>query len=70
MIKPAEIREVKECDKFETTMMAYTAVMVPITDFLTGVLSALVLYAVARKVFPNASAPKEEPAADIYEPAH
>jgi hypothetical protein len=25
-------------------MMVYTAVMVPMTDFLTGVLSALVLY--------------------------
>jgi len=29
----------------------YTAFMVPLTDFLTGVLSALVIYFVVRKVF-------------------
>ena len=32
-------------------LMVYTAVMVPLTDFLTGVLSALVIYAVLRKKF-------------------
>jgi SulP family sulfate permease len=28
--------------------MSYTAVMVPVTDFLTGVLSALIIYFVSR----------------------
>jgi SulP family sulfate permease len=32
-------------------MMIYTAVMVPMTDFLTGVLSALVIYFVLKNVF-------------------
>lgn len=53
MIKPSEIREVKSTGRFETAMMIYTAVLVPLTDFLTGVLSALILYYVARKLFPN-----------------
>jgi sulfate permease, SulP family len=46
MIKPAEIREVWAQGPLEAGIMVYTAVMVPVTDFLTGVLSALVLYAV------------------------
>jgi DNA-binding HxlR family transcriptional regulator len=29
--------------------MVYTAVMVPVTDFLTGVLSALVLYGLLKR---------------------
>jgi SulP family sulfate permease len=49
MVKPAEIREIVSEGRFETAMMAYTAVMVPVTDFLTGVLSALVLYFVLRR---------------------
>lgn len=57
MIKPAEIREVMTTGRFETLMMVYTAVMVPVTDFLTGVLSALILYALARRCFPNLTAP-------------
>jgi len=35
MIKPAEIKEIKHAGKFEFSMMIYTAVMVPMTDFLT-----------------------------------
>jgi MFS superfamily sulfate permease-like transporter len=53
MIKPAEIREVIATSRFDTFMMAYTAIMVPMTDFLTGVLSALILYYAARKVVPG-----------------
>jgi SulP family sulfate permease len=51
MIKISEIREVRNHGKFELVMMLYTAVMVPVTDFLTGVLSALVLYFLAKYVF-------------------
>lgn len=51
MIKPAEIREIKHLGKFEFAMMIYTAIMVPVTDFLTGVLSALIIYFVAKAVF-------------------
>jgi SulP family sulfate permease len=48
MIKPSEITEVRHSGRFEALMMVYTAVMVPMTDFLTGVLSALILYAIVR----------------------
>ena len=51
MIKPSEIKEIKHAGKFEFWMMIYTAVMVPMTDFLTGVLSALVIYFVLKLVF-------------------
>lgn len=53
MIKPVEIREVKHSGNFELAMMIYTAVMVPLTDFLTGVLSALVIYFVVKKFMPG-----------------
>ncbi len=51
MIKPSEIKEVKKEGKFETSIMLYTAVMVPLTDFLTGVLSALIIYYLVTKLF-------------------
>jgi sulfate permease, SulP family len=53
MIKPAEIKEVKRTGKFELAMLVYTAVMVPLTDFLTGVLSAMILYYIIVKFFPQ-----------------
>jgi SulP family sulfate permease len=51
MIKPSEIKEIKSHGKFEFAMMVYTAVMVPLTDFLTGVLSALIIYFVVKYAF-------------------
>lgn len=51
MIKVKEIKEIKHLGKFEFSMMVYTAVMVPLTDFLTGVLSALIIYFVVNKFF-------------------
>jgi MFS superfamily sulfate permease-like transporter len=51
MIKPAEIREVLRGNRFHSALMVYTAVMVPVTDFLTGVLSALVIYGVGAPFF-------------------
>ena len=51
MIKPSEIKEIKHAGKFEFSMMIYTAVMVPVTDFLTGVLSALIIYFVVKYAF-------------------
>ncbi|MBX3187481.1 MAG: SulP family inorganic anion transporter [Labilithrix sp.] len=47
MVKKAEILEVwKHAGRFHTGLMIYTAVMVPMTDFLTAVLSALGIYVV------------------------
>lgn len=51
MIKPSEIKEIKHLGKFEFSMMLYTAVMVPLTDFLTGVLSALIIYFIVKYFF-------------------
>lgn len=58
MIKPAEIKEVKHAGKFEFAMLVYTAIMVPVTDFLTGVLSALIIYFIVQKAFMRNKAPK------------
>jgi MFS superfamily sulfate permease-like transporter/nucleotide-binding universal stress UspA family protein len=55
MIKPAEIREVLEHNKFHSALMIFTAIMVPITDFLTGVLSALVIYGLLYRFFDKSS---------------
>lgn len=62
MVKPAEIREVARQGKFELAMMVYTAVMVPLTDFLTGVLSALAIYAVCKRL---AAARRSSPALEV-----
>lgn len=51
MVKKQEIREVLERGRFHTVLLVYTAVAVPMTDFLTGVLSALGLYLVLRRFF-------------------
>jgi len=51
MIKPSEIREVWQHGKFHAALMVYTAIMVPLTDFLVGVLSALIIYALLFKFF-------------------
>jgi MFS superfamily sulfate permease-like transporter len=62
MVKPAEIKEVWMKDRFHAGLMVYTAVMVPLTDFLTGVLSALIIYAVLYRFF-------EKPAAETKQDA-
>jgi SulP family sulfate permease len=46
MVKPAEIREVLAHNGFHIGLMVYTAVMVVVTDFLTGVLTAIILWAI------------------------
>ena len=51
MIKVGEIRHVWASSRFHAGLMIYTAVMVPLTDFLTGVLSALILYAILQRFF-------------------
>lgn len=46
MVKPAEVTEVLHMGRGHTALMIYTAATVIVTDFLTGVLSALVIYGV------------------------
>ena len=65
MFKPAEIKEVLNHNKFHAGLMVYTAIMVPMTDFLTGVLSALILYAVLFKFLDKPVKREEEHLAEI-----
>jgi SulP family sulfate permease len=51
MIKVSEITEIRNHGKFEIAIMLYTAIMVPVTDFLTGVLSALIIYFLVKYIF-------------------
>ncbi len=50
MVKPSEVTEVLHMGRGHTALMIYTAAMVIVTDFLTGVLSALVIFAVWKLV--------------------
>ena len=65
MINVKEVRHVLAGSRFHALLMAYTAVMVPITDFLTGVLSALVIYGVLHRFFEPAGEPQLEPASTV-----
>jgi SulP family sulfate permease len=51
MVNLAEIIEVEKKGRFEFIMMIYTAVMVPATDFFTGVLSALIIYFTTKYIY-------------------
>ncbi|MEK7484319.1 MAG: SulP family inorganic anion transporter [Planctomycetota bacterium] len=63
MINPNEIRHVFQNGKYDAFLMTYTAVMVPLTDFLTGVLSALAIYAIGN-YFTQSPAPESRPSVD------
>src|SRR5262245_16745453 len=49
MVKPAEVKQVFAHNAFHVALMIYTAAAVIVTDFLTGVLTATVLYALLFK---------------------
>jgi MFS superfamily sulfate permease-like transporter len=51
MVKRAEVAQVFAHNRFHVGLMAYTAIMVVVTDFLTGVLSAVVIYALLYRFF-------------------
>jgi SulP family sulfate permease len=51
MVKPAEVAQVFAHNRFHIALMVYTAVMVIVTDFLTGVLSAVIIYGVLYRFF-------------------
>lgn len=62
MVKPAEVREVLAQSGFHISLMVYTAVMVVFTDFLTGVLSAIVIWAALGRFFDKPRTAVEEAA--------
>jgi sulfate permease, SulP family len=45
MVKPAEVKEALAMSRLHVGLMIFTAAMVVVTDFLTGVLSAIAIYA-------------------------
>ncbi len=67
MVKPAEVKEALAMNKFHIGLMIYTAVMVVITDFLTGVLSAIAIYAAGYLIGKKMGARQEE---EATEPAY
>jgi len=65
MVKKAEILEVWHgAGRFHTALMIYTAIMVPMTDFLTAVLSALGIFIVFGRFFDKKPATQETPASE------
>jgi MFS superfamily sulfate permease-like transporter len=59
MVKPTEVKQVFAHNWFHIVLMIYTAVAVIVTDFLTGVLTAMVLYAVLVKFLDKPAAKAE-----------
>jgi MFS superfamily sulfate permease-like transporter/carbonic anhydrase/acetyltransferase-like protein (isoleucine patch superfamily) len=55
--KHAIMEVIKHAGGFHVALMIYTAVMVPATDFLTAVLSALILFAVFGRFFKKPAGP-------------
>jgi MFS superfamily sulfate permease-like transporter len=53
MVKPAEVSQVFAHGRFHVALMIYTAAMVVVTDFLTGVLTALLIYAATYRFAPK-----------------
>lgn len=51
MVKPAEVRQVLAHNTFHLSLMVYTAAMVIMTDFLTGVLTAIIIWGVGTRYF-------------------
>jgi MFS superfamily sulfate permease-like transporter len=51
MVKPAEVKQVLAHNGFHVSLMVYTAIMVVVTDFLTGVLSAIIIWGVLARFF-------------------
>ena len=72
MVKAGEVREVIRHNRIHVALMLYTAVMVIVTDFLTGVLSAIVLYAALKRFLdspalsPDTTIPPVEELAGSY----
>jgi MFS superfamily sulfate permease-like transporter len=51
MVKPAEVKQVLAHNAFHISLMVYTALVVVLTDFLIGVVTAIILWAVLYRFF-------------------
>jgi MFS superfamily sulfate permease-like transporter len=58
MVKRGEVLEVLGHNRFHIALMTCTAVMVIVTDFLTGVLSAIILFVVLRGFLDRPATPR------------
>lgn len=64
MVKGGEVSQVFEHGRFHIGLMIYTAIMVIVTDFLTGVLSAIILWGVLSRFFEPVAQPVPASAAE------
>jgi MFS superfamily sulfate permease-like transporter len=62
MVKPAEVKHVLEQSRFHVCLMAYTAIAVVLTDFLIGVVTAIVIWGTLGRFFEKPVAVEEESA--------
>ena len=60
MVKPSEVSQVLAHNRFHVALMVYTAVMVVVTDFLTGVLTAIIIYGLMRRFFDKPATVSEQ----------
>jgi MFS superfamily sulfate permease-like transporter len=51
MVKPAEVKQVLAHNPFHISLMVYTAVVVILTDFLIGVVSAILIWGLLYRFF-------------------
>jgi SulP family sulfate permease len=66
MVKLEELREVREMGRGHVWLMLYTAVSVVALDFLRGVLSALVIYAIWQVIERSRTKPVDAHTLEIY----
>ena len=60
MVKPSEVKQVFAHNRFHIFLMLYTAVVVTLTDFLTGVLTAIIIWGALYRFF-DQEAPVQSP---------
>jgi MFS superfamily sulfate permease-like transporter len=68
MVKPAEVKEALAMSRFHIGLMIFTAVMVVVTDFLTGVLSAIAVYVAGYLIGKRIEARQEKASGPVYSP--
>jgi MFS superfamily sulfate permease-like transporter len=68
MVKPAEVKEALAMSRFHIGLMIFTAAMVVVTDFLTGVLSAIAVYAAGYLIGKRIEARQEKASEPAYSP--
>jgi len=63
MVKPAEVKQVLAHNAFHICLMVYTAIVVVLTDFLIGVVTAIAIWALLYRLFDKPVPVQEQAAA-------